>query len=160
MISQAELHRLFDYQDGNLIRKTNASGNARKGDIAAYIGKRGYYYVGIDYKRVLVHRLIYTMHFGHTDKELDHVDGNPLNNRIENLRVCTSSQNKFNMRRRHSNTSGLKGVSWNSENDSWRARIIAHGKTYEVGSFKTIFDAACQIMPARKRLHGEFANNG
>jgi hypothetical protein len=110
-------------------------------------------------RNLLVHRLIYIMHHGHTDKEIDHIDGNPLNNRIENLRACTRGQNSCNSRMRRDNTTGIKGLYWNKRKESWRGRIQFEGKLHYIGTFKTIFDAACSMIPARERMHGEFAKH-
>ena len=156
-VTPERLHVLFKYNDGQLIRKTTVSSNAKAGDRAGTISKRGNRDVSVDGKTMKEHRVIFLMLKGYLPVEVDHVDGNPLNNSIDNLRSCSSSENKYNTSKRSDNTSGLKGVSWNTNTNSWRAKLFAEGKQIEIGSFKTIFEAACNIIPARQQSHGAFA---
>jgi len=91
------------------------------------------------------------------DLEVDHIDGNRLNNQRSNLRLATSSQNKMNRGPRKDNTSGYKGVSWHKQNNKWSARIMANGKYLSLGLFENILDAARSYNLAAKKHHKEFA---
>jgi hypothetical protein len=99
MITQEKLHELFEYRDdGNLIRKVSVQSNAKEGDVIGSVNNCGYLHARIDRKSYKVHRLIFLYHHGYlTDGlHMDHIDGNKTNNRIENLREVTKSQNKMN----------------------------------------------------------------
>jgi hypothetical protein len=74
--------------------------------------------------------------------EIDHIDGNRLNNQRSNLRFATSSQNKVNRGPRKDNTSGYKGVSWHKQRKKWSARIMAEGKYHSLGLFSQKEEAA------------------
>lgn len=126
---------------------------------------RGAYKVGgnlyaaskIKGRYVLAHRLI----FGEPDgKHIDHINGNGLDNRRENLRVCTPSENHRNTRvSRKNNTTGYKGVSFEKQTGRYRAHInpIAGGRTKHLGRFDTPREAAECYNEMAKKLFGDFA---
>jgi len=90
--------------------------------------------------------------------EIDHIDGNRLNNQRSNLRLATSSQNKCNRGARKDNKSGYKGVSWHKQVKKWTARIkIPFGAYLFLGTFTEKIDAAKTYDKAAKKYHGEFA---
>lgn len=89
--------------------------------------------------------------------DVDHRSMNRLDNRKENLRVATRSQNSCNRGAPRSNTSGHKGVSWNKQKGKWNAQIRLDGKIYGLGRFATKTEAAEAYINAASRLHGEFA---
>lgn len=90
------------------------------------------------------------------DKLVDHRDGDILNNRKSNLRVCTKAQNNFNRKIQDSNTSGYKGVI--KKDNKWQAQIKANRVHYYLGLYKTPEEAALAYNEAAIKLHGEFAN--
>lgn len=104
--------------------------------------------------RVLIHRLILN-----PDKniEIDHIDGNRLNNQRSNLRLATSSQNKCNRGPRKDCVSGYKGVSWHKQNKKWTARIMGDGKYRYLGLFLNIQDAVNAYNQAAIKYQKEFA---
>lgn len=90
--------------------------------------------------------------------EVDHIDGNRLNNQRSNLRLATSSQNKCNRGPRKDNKSGFKGVSLHKQTKKWSARIkTPYGKYLSLGLYHNKFDAAKAYNKAAMRYHGEFA---
>lgn len=89
----------------------------------------------------------------------DHINGNPLDNRWVNLRICTGPQNVCNRGMSRHNTSGFKGVS-KTKNDRWVSQIAFGGKSYYLGTFATPEEAHQAYCDAAVRLHGEFANFG
>jgi predicted lipoprotein len=91
---------------------------------------------------------------------LDHIDGNPLNNRIENLRIASRETNLHNSKRRSDNTSGVKGVCFHKQTRKWRARVALNGVRHSLGAFDTLEQATGAIRFARVEMHGEFANHG
>lgn len=88
--------------------------------------------------------------------EVDHRDGDGLNNRRENLRVGTTSQNQFNSRRPSNNKSGYKGVFWDKRAKKWRAAIKKDRVCRELGFFETPEQAYWAYCEASAELHGEF----
>jgi hypothetical protein len=90
-------------------------------------------------------------------REVDHIDGDGLNNTRGNLRLASRSENMRNIRRITSNTSGFKGVSWHKRNKCWDARIMLHGKPICLGSFTTPEAAHAAYCSAAASVHGEFA---
>lgn len=107
-----------------------------------------------DDKRVLMHRQIMD---AADSVEVDHASLNKLDNRRQNLRVCTRSQNNWNLPVASHNTSGYKGVSWYSRRGVWEAYIGTHGRREKLGYFKSKVSAAIAYNIAAVQLHGEFA---
>lgn len=90
------------------------------------------------------------------DLEVDHINGEKLDNRIVNLRLCTHSQNSKNTSKSSRNTSSYKGVGKSSVN-RWQARIRVDGELLFLGSFESKEDAAKAYNEAALRHHGRFA---
>lgn len=90
-------------------------------------------------------------------EEVDHKDGNKLNNRRGNLRDCTHSQNQSNRPLPCSNRSGFRGVSWFRRDSCWRAFIKVNGKQKHLGYFQDRVLAAKKYDQAARKLFGEFA---
>lgn len=88
---------------------------------------------------------------------IDHVDGNTLNNKKNNLRICTNAENIRNSKISINNTSGFKGVYWNKQNAKWRAFITLNYKRIWLGNFINPIDAAEAYNEAAIKFHGEFA---
>lgn len=89
--------------------------------------------------------------------EVDHINGNKLDNRRCNLRVCTHEQNMANRRKHHNNTSGYTGVVWIKDQRCWRAEIKVGGQKKYLGRFENAEDAARAYDEAALRFKGEFA---
>lgn len=88
--------------------------------------------------------------------EVDHKDGNPWNNKLENLRLSTPSQNCYNRNPRPGKKNGLpKGIRMSK--NRFEARITFQRKTFQIGSFRTLEAAESAYKEAAQRLHGEFA---
>ena len=88
--------------------------------------------------------------------EIDHIDGNGLNNRRENLRIVTKAQNQHNRKKSANNTSGFKGVFWHRAAGKWAAAIRLNGKRSHLGLYVRPEDAHAAYQSASERLHGEF----
>jgi hypothetical protein len=108
---------------------------------------------GVRQKTIMLHRQI--MGFPEL-YQIDHVNGNPLDNRRCNLRLATASQNQHNQRIRCDNTSGFKGVSWYPNYKKWLATICFKGRSHNLGYFETPEAAHAAYCEASARLHGEF----
>lgn len=159
MLDYDELHRLFEYKDGHLVRRV-ARGRIPAGSVAGTINSEGYLLVKIGGKNRRVHRIIFLMLNSYLPDYLDHIDGDKLNNKIENLRECTTSENRFNMTKYKNNKSGVKGVYWCKSTEKWKAAITKNKQTIRLGSFDSISKAKLAVESCRKNAHGEFANNG
>jgi hypothetical protein len=157
ILSQEYLHQLFDYRDGELYRKIKKSANAMPNQKAGSLQKTGYYAICINYKRQYSHRIIFMMHHGYMPEYVDHIDGNRKNNKIENLRDATHSENMCNQKLRSDNKSGLKGINWHKAANKWRAFIAFRKKQYHLGLFDNIDDAKKAIDLKRIELHNNFA---
>ena len=105
-------------------------------------------------KSIYLHRVIVGSKKG---EQVDHVDMNTLNNRMENLRIATAAQNQFNRGRPRNNTSGFKGVSWCESSGRWQAFIKRGGKSVWIGSFLTPEEAHEAYKLAVIEIAGEFA---
>ena len=88
--------------------------------------------------------------------QVDHKDGNGLDNQKENLRICTQSQNLGNRGIMKSNTSGVKGVHWDKNAKKWRARLGMNGKRKCLGLFSNIDEAKNVYIKAAKEFFGEY----
>lgn len=86
----------------------------------------------------------------------DHIDRNPFNNKSENLRVVTKSQNAMNSRLRSDSKSGYRGVSWSKQKKKWRSTININKVQKHLGFFDSIKDADTAYKNAAKDLFGEF----
>ena len=89
--------------------------------------------------------------------DVDHINGDGLDNRKENLRVCKHQHNMMNMKKSKSNTSGYKGVSWHIKQKKYNAYIRVEGKRISLGSFDDAKKAALAYNEAAKRFFGDFA---
>lgn len=159
-ITQELVKELFEYRDGDLYWKIRASQRVRAGDKAGKVEKRGYRAVSIKRKYYKVHRIIFLMFHGYLPLLVDHIDGNKLNNDINNLRPATHAQNCQNAKISKTNTSGYKGVTWDKENKKWMVQIHANGKNKKIGRFDDLELAGLVAAEARNKYHKEFANHG
>lgn len=113
--------------------------------------------IKIDGKRLnkLMHRLIMKVS---ENEQIDHIDGNKLNNQKNNLRIATKSQNRMNIPKFKNKSSIYKGVSWSTNRNKWWTEITFEGKTYFLGRFKSEEEAAKAYNKKAIELFGEFAN--
>jgi hypothetical protein len=119
--------------------------------------KAGYLIVCVDYTRYLAHRVAWAVHYGEWPAMfLDHVNRNGMDNRIENLRSVSHSQNMANASVRTDNTSGYRGVSKDYYTDQWLAQIWVDGKHHRVGLFPTKDEAFAAYCEAGRVLRGEY----
>lgn len=88
---------------------------------------------------------------------VDHINGNPLDNRRSNLRAATHSQNLHNRGKPGHNTSGIKGVSFDKRTGRFDARVMVKRKQYWLGRFDTPAEAGLAVSQKRRELVGEFA---
>ncbi len=151
---------LFDYCNGELLWNVNRGTRKMKGKPAGTGAcDHGYWSIQVSGASFHRSRIVYEMHYGDiSDKmQIDHIDRDNTNDRIENLRVCSTAENCRNQGARRSNTSGYKGVSWFKDKSVWFAQLMVDGKQKYLGSFTTPEEAAAAYDEAAKIHHGNFA---
>ena len=168
MPSQQELQEGFDYRDGDFYRKKANSNNVKVGSKAGHVHtdkKTGIQYIKVrfNHKKYPIHRLIWAWH-GYSlepNQQIDHIDGNSLNNHIENLRVATHKQNQENRKGANKNSkTGVKGVRehWYKSTKKWRAEIQYNGKSKHLGLYETKKDAIAARIAAEKEYYTHAPN--
>lgn len=140
------------YKDGNLYWAESTSNRVKKDSIAGTITEHGYRFLSINKKRIYAHRVIFLIHNGYMPKYIDHVNGNRLDNRPENLRACNSSQNSANRKKLNTNKSGFKGTHFIKSTGKWRAQITIDSKCKHLGYYKTAEEA-------HEKYKSEFINH-
>lgn len=156
-LGDTEIDNFFEYNGKDLIWSVTKS-NIVKGSVAGSPNYKGHLCVQVNNKIYRVHNIIWAMHHGRIPDGylVDHIDGNPSNNSIANLRLATLSQNNNNSKKRENTSSKYKGVHWNKQSNSWRASIRADGRVLYIGNFKTEEEAHKAWCAVAKDLHGEF----
>ncbi len=118
--------------------------------------KTNYVRVYVAGKREYLHRVVMRAGKG---QRVDHINGNGLDNRKDNLRLSTPSQNNCNSRKQSNNTSGHKGVSWRKSQGCWVARVVFQGRAFD-RKFANKDDAVSAVKEMRREIHAEFAKDG
>jgi hypothetical protein len=128
------------------------------GQVAGTIVKSGHRRIEIDAVSYGAHRLAWLFYYGKWPRiDLDHVNGKPDDNRIDNLRLATRSQNVMNGKLRSDNTSGFKGVHWNKLENRWKAQIRKKGTPPVIRSFIEKQEAIDFYKTTAVELYGSFA---
>lgn len=164
ILEQDVLREMFTYDPETGFLYRNATDvvprcNARAPGKRAFTSKtaKGYYRGGLLGRNVMAHRVVWKWHHGTEPEEIDHINGDKSDNRIENLRAATRQDNVRNTCRRKTNKSGVQGVY--KCKGSWIAAIRRGGKQVELGYFKDKSDAvACRARAEREA--GYHPNHG
>ena len=158
MITQKEIRDYFDYADGVLYWKVQKGYAIKIGQPAGtFDEKTGYYRIHVNSRFQKVHRLVFLYHHGYLPKFVDHIDGNKKNNRIENLREATKSQNAMNQKISTRNTSGIKGVMWHKRDKKWFVQLRVNSKCHSFGYYDSKELAELVAIEATNKLHKEFS---
>jgi len=155
--SRRSIFGLLDYAKRNFVYTPETGQITSRGKAVGSI-KGGYLAIAVRSRTVMAHRLAWLLHYEEEPPEvIDHRDGDPLNNRIDNLRSASVSQNAFNKKKASNNTTGIKGVS------------VAHGGRYRVRvqaghiALRSEASSLSEARETRQRLaellHGEFARH-
>jgi hypothetical protein len=153
---------LFFYEDGQLFWKIKRRGLIHNRPVGSL--NKNYKWIKSDLfpRQIGVHRVIWEMHNGPIPDGMviDHIDRNTLNNRIENLRLATRSQNSMNAKGKSGKNSNLPKnvhVDWVYKGKiRYRAQVFANGKMYRLGNFITIADAELAAKELVELHHGNF----
>lgn len=156
MLTQAKVKELFNYdpETGDLIWKVDLYSNKIKGKVAGSLHVSGYKHIQINGKKFKAHRLVWLWHHGFfTSKQIDHINGRPSDNRVENLREATRSQNMQNQHKAHTrNRSGYLGV--RKQKQKWCAIITScFGKRIYLGAYDTPEEAHEAYLAKKRELH-------
>jgi hypothetical protein len=156
-MTKARLRRIraavsYDAATGIFHWKISQRGHRRKGDVAGS-NTRGYWRIKIDQTAYAAGRLAWMIHFGkEPNGEIDHINGDPPDNRIANLREASRVQNCANIKGR--------GVRFEPDRRKWLARITVGYKQINLGRFDTEQAARTAYLAACKRYRGAFARVG
>lgn len=139
--------------------------NARTGELLKpNINTHGYYIVQLyknsKGKTITIHRLVANAFLPNPENKrcIDHINNDRLDNRLENLRYATHSENGMNRSISSSNTSGIKGISWYKSINKWRALIKINGKKKHIGLYKTLEEAQKARQEYANELFGNYTN--
>ena len=159
-VTQELVRKMFEYRDGKLFRKITRSQRNKVGDEAGTLEKSGYKRFSIDGKHYRVHRIVWLYHYGEfPDGQIDHINHDRTDNRIENLEMKSNLANARNQRVRKNNTSGALGVTWFKRDKKWRAAIQVLSKNIHLGYFDTIEEAISMRLTANDH-YGFHPNHG
>lgn len=118
---------------------------------------RGYVAISVCEKKFYRHRIVWAIHYGKLPElGLDHINGIKGDDRIENLRIATTSQNGFNRTKTKANKSGFKGAWFDKKRGQYRSRIVTNGRETHLGYFEDASKAHEAYLTAAEKLHAEF----
>jgi hypothetical protein len=152
------LNKLFEYKDGNLYRKKTTSPNAIAGQKVGTDCKH-YVRVTINKKPYKLHRLIFMMNYGYLPSIIDHIDGNPHNNNIENLRPATAQENNRNKKANINTVSKCKNVTWHKKLKKWQVGLKISNEFKYIGIFDDLELADLVAHEARNKYFKQFARH-
>jgi HNH endonuclease len=156
-LTQEHLNTIFEYKDGELHWKIANNRKVKVGTIAGYVDAGGYKNTKVCGKQLKNHRLIFLIHYGYLPKMIDHIDGNTLNNRIENLREATPKQNQQNSKLRKNNSSGYRNVYWSKAAQKWQVYCRINGSMKHFGLFNDLELADLVAQEVRNKYFGKYA---
>ena len=161
-ITVDEVREAFDYDEetGQLIWKIAPCNRVSIGDVAGSYDKNGYRRTGYKGGTYFIHRLVFGyVHGKFPSNDIDHIDGDPANNRISNLRSVSRQENLKNTKLSKNNSSGVGGVYWNKKTSKWETAIGIKGKKSYLGLFADFFEACCARKSAENK-YGYHPNHG
>jgi hypothetical protein len=170
-IPQTELRRLFTYHlDGYLVWNSRPRSdfwsdlsfvgwNRRWAGKRAGCNSNGYTLISVNKVQCGAHRLVWIYHYGHPPQQIDHINHDRSDNRVENLRSVNNQENNKNCPIRSTNTSGVTGVSWNAQRNKWQAFITVDGRAKSLGKYTNMSDAVAARLAAAQK-YGYHENHG
>lgn len=160
-----DIRRIFNYDamTGELTwryrEECPSKWNTRySGKIAGSVNHYGYIRIAINNISYRAHRLIWAWVYGiFPEGEIDHINGNPGDNRLVNLRIATHQENLRNVRKSPNNISGVKGVQYDKHRGTWAPQIRVKDKTINLGRFYSLEEAKKIRREAELKYFGEFS---
>ena len=154
MLTQKYLQEVFEYRNGQLYWIGKRRGAKKNKPISNKVGS-GYVGCMLDGKPYLLHRLVYLYIHGYMPvNDIDHINGDKTDNRIENLRVVSKAGNQQNIRKAYTtSTSGLLGAFYSKKHRNWFSRICVNGKRKWLGTFENSNQAHQAYVEAKRYLH-------
>lgn len=152
MLTQEQIKNLFDYDAAT----GKLSWKDKKEQLAGTKLINGYRQVSVNGKRYLSHHLIWLIFHGELPKQLDHVNRNKSDNRIENLRECNSVENMQNRKSLVNTSSCYKGVRINKQTSNWRAVFTINGISNYLGEYCSEINAALAHDKCAIKYKSEF----
>jgi hypothetical protein len=156
----ALLRQLFDCDpDAGKLTWKLTKGSAVKGAEVGTVNNVGYLSTSVKGSRFLLHRLIWVL-AGNNDPgqlQIDHINGDRLDNRIANLRLAQRIENNKNVKTHQDNSTGHLGISEHKPG-IYRVRIMKDGKNHHIGLFSSLTEAVAARRNAELDLHGEFSS--
>jgi len=155
---QERLKELFNYnpERGELTWRISKSFRRPAGQTAGGLNGCGYPTVRVNNKAYLAHRIIWKLVTGEEPDVIDHINRIRNDNRISNLRNCTTADNASNRGISKANSSGIKGVNWKKDKAKWHCQITMKGRAIHLGDYVCPLLAGLRFKVAekvRKRLH-------
>lgn len=148
------------YDSGKLYWLKKASSKAMPGFEAGWRDKDGHTVVTVGRRKTRAARIVWELHYGEipTGRQVDHINGDVSDNRVENLRLATPSQNACNRGTQRNNTSGAKGCTFTR--GKYQAQIQVDGKYKYLGRFNSLAEAKEVYEKAAATVHGQFRRAG
>lgn len=147
---------LYNNETGIFTRNCVMTGSSI-GAVCGSLKPSGYVVISIKTKLYRAHRLAWFYCHGRwPNGDVDHINGNRSDNRIENLRESSRSENLCNSRVRKDNTSGARGVHFNRVNKNYSVIVLMAGVVFSKHGIKTFNEAECLANEKRLSMHGEF----
>lgn len=153
-LTQERLRELFEYRDGLLINKSIRRSQISIGSPAGGIDCKGYRKVRVDGRMYRAHRLVFLFHHGYLPEIVDHIDCSRSNDRIENLRSATKSENGMNRSGSYAKT-GHRNVY--KRGNKFQVHLSCKGVVHYIGTFMYLDAATAAAETARKQHFGDFA---
>lgn len=148
----------YDPETGVFTRRISTNSRAQRGDIAGCPNGEGYIYIGVDARVYRAHRLAWLYMTGEwPSHQIDHKDLVKSNNRWENLRQATVSENQANRAPQSKKYPSPKGARWHKRDKCWQAGITVAGRHISLGYFQTAEEAHAAYVAASREYFGEFA---
>ncbi|MFC2189642.1 HNH endonuclease [Enterobacter hormaechei] len=158
-VTLLKTHLAYYPDTGEFVWLRRSSPRAAAGDIAGTEDARGYKKVMLRRKAYMLHRLAFVFMGQPVPDEIDHVNTIKGDNRWQNLRPCTRSQNTGNQNVRGDNQYGVKGLLRNKKSGSWYGQVVIARKTYRTPKLKSRNLAEYCLRELQRSLFGEFYRN-
>lgn len=158
MLTQELLHQKLHYDsETGIFTRKEAQQKKFIGLIAGTINAKGYIAIRVCGIKYNAHRLAWLYIYGYMPKGMiDHINGNPSDNRLCNLRECSRMENMYNSKLKSNNTSGFKNVFWDKRLKKWKVQVRANKRNNYIGIYDNL-DIAIKIAEnAIKELHGDY----